>query len=96
MTPERTQAYRRVVKTLSDLGPSKLLEPEQGRIRDAADELIFCRDPDDGPAREAIADIESLSGALVASGRWEQISADRLLDDVAACGPARQLQIQAA
>ena len=34
MTSERTQAYGRVVKTLEDLGPSKLQPHEQELIRD--------------------------------------------------------------
>jgi hypothetical protein len=37
MTSERTQAYGRVVKTLDDLGPTKLQPAEQERIRDAAE-----------------------------------------------------------
>ena len=44
MSPERSNAYRRVMKTLDDLGPSKLLETEQQRIRYAADNLIFAGD----------------------------------------------------
>ena len=39
MSPERTQAYKRVMRTLSDIGPSKLLATEQERVRDAADTL---------------------------------------------------------
>ena len=34
MTSERTQAYGRIVKTLEDLGPAKLLAAEQERIRE--------------------------------------------------------------
>ncbi len=44
MTNERTQAYGRVVQTLAELGPTKLLPGEQARIRDAADTLIFACD----------------------------------------------------
>ena len=32
MTNERTQAYGRVVQTLDELGPTKLLPAEQARI----------------------------------------------------------------
>ena len=45
MTSERTQAYGRIVKTLEDLGPAKLLASEQERIREAADTLIFASGP---------------------------------------------------
>ena len=44
MSPERSSAYRRVMKTLEDMGPSKLLDREQQRIRYAADNLIFSND----------------------------------------------------
>ena len=47
MTSERTQAYGRIVKTLEEIGPVKLLASEQERIRDAADILIFAEGPDD-------------------------------------------------
>jgi hypothetical protein len=96
MTPERTHAYRRVLLTLSDVGPTKLLEGEQARIRDAADELIFSRDRDDALAIDALLDIEILCLALVESGRWEADSANRLAEAVSACGPARQPAAQAA
>ena len=41
MSPMQTQAYRRVMHTLAELGPAKLLAGEQERIRLAADNLIF-------------------------------------------------------
>lgn len=96
MTPERSHAYRRVLHTLAEVGPSKLHSSEQTRIRNAADELIFTRDPDDVDALGAFADVESLCATLVESGRWEQLSAARLVDAVAECGPGRQPQAQAA
>lgn len=96
MTPERTHAYRRVLHTLADVGPTKLQPDEQARIREAADELIFSGDPEDAPTLCALDDIESLCAALVESGRWEQLSANRLIDAVASCGPLRQPQALAA
>ena len=47
MNSDRTQAYGRVVKTLDDLGPAKLLDSEQERVRDAADTLIFAASTDE-------------------------------------------------
>jgi hypothetical protein len=89
MSPERTQAYRRVMHTLDELGPSKLLSDEQDRIRHAADNLIFSADfGDDGAARAALLDTEQLCAALVDSGRWEPATAERLERDVRECGPA--------
>lgn len=88
MSPERTQAYRRVMDTLDELGPSKLLGPEQERIRDAADNLIFSSDLSvDEAAREALRDTDELCNALVESGRWESVTAERLERDLRACGP---------
>jgi hypothetical protein len=85
MTSERTQAYGRVVKTLEDIGPTKLLPAEQDRIREAADTLIFAADMDD--ARVALEDIHALSEHLVESGRWSDTLAERLVDDLLSCGP---------
>jgi hypothetical protein len=88
MSPERTNAYRRVMRTLDELGPSKLLSSEQERIRHAADNLIFSADlGDDGAARDALRDTGGLCAALVDSGRWEPATAERLEHDLRACGP---------
>jgi hypothetical protein len=88
MTSERTIAYRRVMKTLEDLGPTKLFVDEQDRIRYAADSLVFCSELErDDAALEALTDIDLLCQALVDAGRWEQITAARLCDDVSQCGP---------
>jgi hypothetical protein len=98
MTPERAHAYQRVIQTLDEMGPSKLLfGDEQERIRYAADNLIFSRDlAQDAPAREAIRDIERLCRALVDSGRWEQAAAMRLANDVSQCGPTLLPDLRAA
>jgi hypothetical protein len=94
MTNERTQAYGRVVKTLDELGPSKLQAREQARIRDAADTLIFASDVEE--TREALRDIGKLAEALVNSGRWLEESVDRLLEDLLGCGPSQLPEAAAA
>jgi len=97
MSPERTIAYRRVLETLADLGPSKLQNTEQDRIRFAADSLIFSSDLySDDSARDALADTEQLCRSLVESGRWEQVTAERLADDVRCCGPSVEFELKAA
>jgi hypothetical protein len=97
MSPERSNAYRRVMKTLEDIGPSKLLDHEQQRIRYAADNLIFCRDfESDIEAQGALIDVEELCRNLVEAGRWEDASATRLADDLFQCGPAKPALLQAA
>jgi hypothetical protein len=88
MSPERTEAYGRVVHTLNELGPSKLQADEQDRIRDAADTLIFASDLTEDPAAvEALGDVEALCASLVESGRWTEITAARLAKDLRECGP---------
>ncbi|HET9124364.1 MAG TPA: hypothetical protein VFN65_05715 [Solirubrobacteraceae bacterium] len=88
MSPQRTQAYRRVMHTLEELGPSKLQSAEQDRIRQAADTLIFSPNlTSDDSARDALRDIDELCAALIDSGRWERVTADRLDRDVHECGP---------
>ena len=97
MSPERSNAYRRVMKTLEDIGPSKLLDSEQQRIRYAADNLIFSADlSTDVEACDALEDVAALCRTLVESGRWEQATAVRLVDDVCECGPAAPIILQAA
>jgi hypothetical protein len=97
MSPERSNAYRRVMKTLEDIGPSKLLEQEQQRIRYAADNLIFSQNlENDIEAQTALIDVEDLCRTLVETGRWEDVSATRLADDLFQCGPAKPAILQAA
>ena len=86
MTNERTQAYGRVVQTLAELGPTKLLPAEQARIRDAADTLIFAAALDE--ARDALRDMGALAEHLLHSGRWLAERVDTLIADLLACGPS--------
>jgi hypothetical protein len=79
---DRALAYGRVVKTLDELGPTKLQADEQEVIRTAADALIFDED-----AYEALAQVEDLAERLVDAERWTPERARALVDDVAACGP---------
>jgi hypothetical protein len=85
MNSDRTQAYGRVVKTLDDLGPTKLLDSEQERIREAADTLIFAASMEE--AGPAIAEVDALAEHLAESGRWSEERAQELLRDILGCGP---------
>jgi len=89
MSNERTQAYRRVMETLANVGPSKLQASEQQRIREAADTLVLSPDGDD--VRAALLDMSQLAEHLLISGRWIDDSVDALLADIAACGPPTAL-----
>jgi hypothetical protein len=84
MTPnaDRALAYGRVVRTLDDMGPTKLLPEEQDIIRHAADALLFEDD-----AYEELARVEDLAERLVEAERWSPERARALVDDVVACGP---------
>ena len=83
MNADRSQAYGRVMKILSDEGPSKLFPAEMQTIRTAADALFF-----EGDAYDELAAVEDLAQQLVDSDRWLPDHARRLVDDVAACGPS--------
>jgi hypothetical protein len=85
MNTDRTQAYGRVVKTLDDLGPTKLQPAELDRVREAADTLIFAASAEE--TRPAIDDVRSLVEHLVAVDRWTEERAEGLLSDLEACGP---------
>jgi hypothetical protein len=88
MTSDRSQAYGRVMRTLEDLGPAKLIDSERERVRAAADTLFFAEDlGSDAEAREAVSDITALARHLVDSERWLDESARKLLSDVLATGP---------
>jgi hypothetical protein len=88
MTSRRAQSYGRVVETLRSVGGSKLHAEEQDQIREAADALLFCDDLDSGSeARLALDAARELAHYLADTGRWTPQAADRLLEDVAGCGP---------
>lgn len=91
MNSERAQAYGRVVKTVDELAAAKLQPLEAQRIRTAADTLLFCETIDAPGAREALEDMEALTGHLVDADRWSPERAAALAEDVAACGPVPQL-----
>lgn len=89
MTPERSQAYGRVMKTLACTVPSRLHPRERDTIRAAADTLLFAPDlQSDAEARAALREMRALADLLVESDRWHFDSADGLLADVEDCGPA--------
>ena len=92
MTAERSHAYGRVARLLREVGPAKLTPAEQQRIRDAADDLVFCASlVTDERAQDAVRDVGALGRHLVEAGRWSDRLAGRLLDAVYDCGPADSL-----
>jgi hypothetical protein len=86
MTNDRSRAYMRVMKTVEDMGPAKLHELEQRRLRTAADTLIFAG-TGEYAVFGALDDVEHLMRRLVDSGRWTAERANALVEDLVACGP---------
>ena len=86
MTSDRSRAYGRVRKTIEEMGPAKLHELEQRRLRAAADTLIFAG-PGEYSALRVLDDVEHLMEHLVNCGRWTAERARGLVADLAACGP---------
>lgn len=88
MTSRRAQSYGRVMQVLRTVGDAKLHPAEQDQVREAADALLFCDDMHDGSeARRALDGMRELARQLAVTGRWTPEAADRLLEDVAGCGP---------
>ena len=97
MTADRAQAYGRVMKTLADMGPSKLQPRERDLIREAADAMLFADDlVENIEARMAYDALGELTERLVETDRWLFESADRLMIDVEQCGPGVTAELLAA
>jgi hypothetical protein len=76
------------METLRSVGDTKLHGEERDQIREAADALLFCDDIDAGPeAKVALDGVRDLTRRLAGTGRWTPDASDRLLEDVAGCGP---------
>ena len=88
VTQRRTEAYGRVMRALADLSGTKLHPEEERVVRDAADELVLCRDFDAmSSAHDALAAVYELTDQLVENGRLSPERAQSLLEDVETCGP---------
>ncbi len=86
-TAERSQAYGRVIRTVRELGQTKLLPVEQDTLREAADALFFTDDAlGDPDALAAVGRVEALAAHLVETMRWEPERAAELVVDIVACG----------
>jgi hypothetical protein len=76
------------METLRAAGDGRLLPEEQDQIREAADTLLFCQDVDsDSEAKLALDRVRALARRLAGTGRWTPDAAERLLEDLAGCGP---------
>src|SRR4051812_4768052 len=88
MTSRSARACARVTTQLDNLGPTKLLGPEQVQVRHVADATLFGADiRNDASARAEFAGVDAPLEHLAARGRWCRERAGGLGDDVWACGP---------
>jgi hypothetical protein len=94
MTPERSQAYGRLMKTVSAPGGGALDPAEQEILREAGDALFFCEDITlDDDARESLSRVSDLAGQLVGAERWDPELAEHVMEDLEACGPPQLVRL---
>ena len=94
MTPERSQAYGRLMKVVSAGGEAALEPAEQELLREAGDALFFCEDIAlDDDARDALARVSDLTGQLVGAERWDPELAEQVLQDLEDCGPPQLVRL---
>ena len=76
------------MEMLRSTSVAKLHPSEEDQIREAADALLFCDDIDTGTeAKLALDGVRDLTRRLAGTGRWTPDAADRLLEEIAGCGP---------
>jgi hypothetical protein len=94
MTPERSKAYGRLMKTVSATGDGRLEPAEQETLREAADAMFFCEDITlDDDARDALSRVTDLAGRLVGADRWDPELAERVMEDLEDCGPPQLVRL---
>jgi hypothetical protein len=94
VTPERSQAYGRLMKVVSADGDAALEPAEKELLREAADALFFCEDVAlDEDARNALSRVSDLAGQLVGAERWDAELAEQVLQDVEGCGPPQLVRL---
>jgi hypothetical protein len=94
VTPERSQAYGRLMTVISAEGDAALEPAEKEVLREAGDALFFCEDIAlDDDAREALGRVSELAGQLVGAERWDPELAERVLHDLEDCGPPQLVRL---
>jgi hypothetical protein len=94
VTPERSQAYGRLMRAISVTDDAALEPAEQEILREAGDALFFCEDIAlDDDARDALARVSDLTGQLVGAERWDPELAEQVLRDLEACGPPQLVRL---
>lgn len=94
VTPERSQAYGRLMKVIALEGDAALEPAEQEVLREAGDALFFCEDIAlDDDARDALSRVSDLAGQLVGAERWDPELAEQVLHDLEDCGPPQLVRL---
>jgi hypothetical protein len=94
VTPERAEAYGRIMRVVAAEGRERLEPQEQAMLREAADALFFSEDiAGDPEAGAALAHANDLASNLVGAERWAPEHAERVLQDLEACGPAQLVRL---
>jgi hypothetical protein len=82
------------MKVISASGDAALEPAEQELLREASDALFFCEDIAlDEDARDALGRVSDLAGQLVGAERWDPELAERVLEDLEACGPPQLVRL---
>jgi len=84
---ERYQAYTSAVSKIDKVAAAKLHPQEQEVLKNAAEGLLLCSDPEGSAAAELRAEAQRQLFSLVEAGRWSQSRADELLEAIEACCP---------
>jgi hypothetical protein len=94
VTPERAQAYGRLMTVVSAEGDAALSPAEKDILREAGDALFFCEDVAlDDDAREALSRVSDLAGQLVGAERWDPELAEQVLQDLEDSGPPQLVRL---
>ena len=94
MTPERSQAYGRLMKIVHATGEGALEPAEQQILREAGDALFFCEDITlDDDARDALARVSDLAGQMVGAERWDPELAEHVMEDLESAGPPQLVRL---
>ena len=94
VTPERSQAYGRLITVVSAEGDAALSPAEKDILREAGDALFFCEDVAlDDDAREALSRVSDLAGQLVGAERWDPELAEQVLQDLEDSGPPQLVRL---
>ncbi len=90
MDARRARAYTRALTTITDLSAAELHPSEQEALRASADALLFAERAYDDAVAGALRQADTTVDRLVEAGRLLPETADRIVEELEACGPELQ------